>query len=389
MGKKAKTYLIVASLFVSMASPLAMSASAPVAPQVSDTTVRSATKMLIESLGELSRTANKLSEATIKLLEIEDVVPASGTKDDTAPILEDSIPEAQSELTVSDSNRFMPGDSLEGGKYIWIPEDRREAVEMLLAEKAVPVVGEDPDLNEKTYWRGDSIPMALHTKRLGRFDRKLYNWLIYPIGRWQISLTASYGELSTQDWEFLSVLDDMDISGKSYSVKPAFGYFLRSNLCMGLRFAYSRGEAAINTLNVDIDDDMNFGLHDIDFTSENYTASVFVQQYFGLSRRGRFAVFNEAELAFGSGNRYFTRPYGDRIRQTRSRTQSVNLSYSPGVSILIMKNAAFNLSFGVLGFHLTNEKQWEDGEKSGSRLTSGINFRLNIFNINFGVSIMI
>ena len=56
---------------------------------------------------------------------------------------------------------------------------------------------------------------------------------------------------------------------------------------------------------------------------------------------------------------------------------------------MMMKNAAFNLSFGIFGFHLKSEKQWENGEEAGSRFTSGINFRFNLFNINFGVSIII
>ena len=77
------------------------------------------------------------------------------------------------------------------------------------------------------------------------------------------------------------------------------------------------------------------------------------------------------------------------MKDTRTKTNSFNINYSPGVSIMMMKNAAFNLSFGIFGFHLQDEKQWENGEESGKRLTSGINFRFNIFNINFGVSIII
>ena len=145
-----------------------------------------------------------------------------------------------------------------------------------------------------TYWRGDSIPMALPTKRLGRYDRKLYNWLIYPKGVWHISLTANYGELSTDDSEFLSLIQDVDLKGKIYSIKPSVSYFLRNNLCVGLRLAFTKGEMGINSFKVDIDEDMSFDLHDIKYNSDSYAAAVFIQQYFGLSRRGRFAVFNEA-----------------------------------------------------------------------------------------------
>lgn len=464
MGKRA-AYIFAAVLFSAiLALPLTAGASGSRLPEPRDTTMHNATKTLIESFGELSRTASKLSETTLKLLEAQEKAlseeeekgsgkrkpatpkkgnankPASGSaakpktagsaagkvyiEDDEETDFEPELPTGGEDadlpvggrVYISDETDLTPdsetpvdadddtqqydapelrslwdlqGDEAGDGKYIWIPDENRYAVEQILKGKTVDFGKGEPDLNEMTYWRGDSIPMALHTRRLGRFDRKLYNWLIYPRGTWQISMTASYGELSTEDSEFLSLIDDVDIMAKSYSVKPAVGYFLRSNLCLGLRFAYTRGEANVNSFNVDIDEDLNFNLHDINFISEKYSAAIFLQQYFGLSRRGRFAVFNEAELAVGSGNKYFTRPFGGEIRQTRSKTQSVNLNYSPGVSILLMKNAAFNLSFGVFGFHLTHEKQWENGEESGSRLTSGINFRFNIFNINFGVSIMI
>lgn len=404
MGKTIAKILKAALFSVILALPQTAAAFRPADPEPADTTMRNATRSLIESFGELSRTASKLSEATLQLLEAQEKALKESDRSEWPAHAETSEQSLNMPAdTVSSGPRVFISDESDElgslwdlqpenageGKYIWIPEERREAVEQLLSGRPVSAGKDEPNLDELTYWRGDSIPMALHTKRLGRFDRKLYNWLIYPKGRWQMSMTASYGELSTDDSEFLSLIDDVDINAKSYSVRPAVGYFLRSNMCLGLRFAYSRGEATVNSFNVDIDDDLNFNLHDINFISEKYSAAIFLQQYFGLSRRGRFAVYNEAELAIGSGNKYFTRPFGGEIRQTRSKTRSVALNYSPGVSILIMKNAAFNLSFGVFGFHLTDEKQWENGEESGSRLTSGINFRFNIFNINFGVSIMI
>ena len=51
-----------------------------------------------------------------------------------------------------------------------------------------------------------------------------------------------------------------------------------------------------------------------------------------------------------------------------------------------MKNVSFNLSFGVFGFYLKNEKQSVDGVPEGSNVSSGANFRFNIFNLNFGIA---
>ncbi len=407
-------------------------------PEKTDTLVYSATKSLIESFGELSKTASKLSETALKLLEAQESIdnkrsnsqqpqtPKATQRQETITEkvnitekannvyisdTQESLPQAaeQSTLiqqspvvvrdtvyttitvtdTITDTVWYLPEENREGGQYLWIPDENRQNVDAILSGKLPTSLKGDLDLNEMVYWRGDSIPMALPTKRLGRYDRKLYNWLIYPRGLWHISLSANYGELSTDDSEFLSLIQDVDLKGKIYSIKPSVSYFLRNNLCVGLRLAFTKGDMAINSFKVDIDEDMSFDLHDIKYTSDSYAAAVFIQQYFGLSRRGRFAVFNEAEVSVGTGSSHFIRPFDGEIRDTRTKTQTFNINYSPGVSIMMMKNAAFNLSFGIFGFHLKDEKQWENGEEAGSRFTSGINFRFNLFNINFGVSIII
>lgn len=389
-----------------------------------DTVISDATKSIIETFGDLSRTATKLSETALKLLEaqkeiderraalkekeatrgngvylgeeyerpggngvyIEDDSDQSGysgiqhgemTEENGVMVRVDTIWAPSTTIYVYPEER-------DGGHYVWVPDGEEEPAGHLSGAH-----GNEPDLTEMTYWRGDSVPMAIPTKRLGRYDRKLYNWLIYPRGQWHISLTANYGELKTEDSELLSLMKDIDLGGQIYSIKPSVSYFFRNNMCAGIRLAYTKGELSVDNFKVDIDEDMNFNLHDIKYTSDSYTAAVFLQQFFGLSRRGRFAVYNELELAIGSGNKHFIRPFNGEMRDTRTKTQSFNINYSPGVSIMMMKNAAFNLSFGIFGFHLQNEKQWENGEESGNRLTSGINFRFNIFNINFGVSIII
>ena len=76
-------------------------------------------------------------------------------------------------------------------------------------------------------------------------------------------------------------------------------------------------------------------------------------------------------------------------RDTRTDITEVSLNFSPGVCIFIMENVSFNLSFGVFGLKVHKESQSTNGEPDGSRVTSGANFRFNIFNINFGLGVHI
>jgi hypothetical protein len=243
------------------------------------------------------------------------------------------------------------------------------------------------DFSEKVLWKGDTVPMKLRTRNLGRFDRGLFNYLFIPKGRWGFGLTASYGELSTDDLEIFDLLSDIDLGAHAFSIKPYLEYTVANNMSVGLRFGYTSAKANIGSFKVDIDEDMNFNLHDIMYRNEGYSAAFLFRQYIGISRRGRFGVFNEVELAFSSGNSDFQRPYDGELRTTHTTYMNAGLNFSPGVSVYMMKNVAFNLSFGVFGFHLRNERQTENGVEVGNRTTSGANFRFNLFNINFGISV--
>ncbi len=276
------------------------------------------------------------------------------------------------------------------GKYIYVPDSLQNDVLKILKGHSKVVDDESKiDSKEKVTWRGDTVPMQLKTRNLGRFDRGLSNYLFIPRGQWSFGLTASYGEFSTDNLEMFNLLSDVDVRGHIFSIKPYMMYFIRNNVSVGMRFGYTSAKGNIDSFKVDIDEDMNFNLHDIMYRNESYTAAFTLRQYIGIARRGRFGVFNEVELAFSSGNSDFARPYAGELRNTHTTYMEAALNFSPGVCVFIMKNVSFNLSFGVFGFSLRNEKQMENGEKVGNRMTSGANFRLNIFNLNFGIAVHI
>ena len=311
-------------------------------------------------------------------------VPASGASE--------SVPHQSLDTLYVDASRHtVPG------RYVWVPDTLGNDIDDVLSGRA-EIVEKIPSPEEDLVRvDGDTISQVLKSRNLGRFDRGLYNYLFIPRNRWQLGITASYGKFSTEDLKLLDMVSDLDLNITAYSVNPYVSYFIRNNLSVGLRFGYTSAKAGVTSLDVDFDEDLNFSLKDVDYHNESYTAALFVRQYFGLSRAGRFGVFNEMELSFASGNADFTRSYDSKPRTTHSTYMTAKLTFSPGVCVFIMDNVSFNISFGVFGFHLRNEKQRtsmvnpEDREQypdeSGSRFTSGANFRFNIFNINFGLGI--
>ncbi|MCD8393636.1 MAG: hypothetical protein LUC85_02235 [Bacteroidales bacterium] len=248
--------------------------------------------------------------------------------------------------------------------------------------------GLDPSvLDEKVLVHGDTVSIIIPERNYGRYHRGLYNFLFIPRGSWSVGLTASYGSLNSDDISFFKVVDNFDFDGKRYSIKPSISYFFRNNQSIGLKFNYTKGEADLGSLKVDIDD-INFDVHDVSYYTQTYSAAVFYRNYVGLGREKRFAIFNDVDLQFGAGSARFKRYYNGELSDTKTKITEVALSFSPGVCVFIVDQVSFNVSFGVFGVTMRHEKQRTNGEYDGSRFSSGANFKFNIFNINFGMGVV-
>lgn len=281
-----------------------------------------------------------------------------------------------------------------GGRLMFIPDSIAADVESVLRGYS-NIVRDNSRLDplDMIVIGNDTVPPIIKDRNLGRYDRGLFNYVFIPKGMWQLGVTASYGEFNARNFEMLDILSDLDMGLSAFSIKPYVSYFVRSNLSVGLRFGYSSAKGNLDSANVDFDEDMNFNLSGVSYRNESYAAAFFARNYIGLSRAGRFGVFNELELSFASGNSDFKRIFDDSPKTTHTTYTDIRLNFSPGLCVFIMDNVSFNISFGVFGFYLRNERQRTTTEKdpeyaeTGNRLTSGANFRFNIFNINFGLGI--
>ena len=152
-------------------------------------------------------------------------------------------------------------------------------------------------LDEKVIVGSDTVSIIIPEHNFGRYDRGLYNYLFIPKGQWSFGLSASYGELNTDDVQVLNMLKDVDFKGKIYSIQPTIGYFIRNNQSVGIKLTYSRGTADLANLAVDFDDDINFKLKDVSYYTESYVIGGFYGNYVGLGRDKRFGVFNVVPIS--------------------------------------------------------------------------------------------
>ncbi len=224
-----------------------------------------------------------------------------------------------------------------------------------------------------------------------RMDREINKVKYVYKGEMMMGLTASYGTLSSDDTDFMVVLDNINADGTIATVKPYFGYFYRNNRCLGVRFGYTYVDATLNAgarFDLGEGNDVSFDIPYISAKSNNYSFGIFHRTYAGLDPKGRFGLFAEIELAMASGKSEFTYESGGENKTTYSENLQAKFSFNPGAAVYIFPNVCATLSFGLGGIQYTHVTQKDaEGNKIGSRTASKMRFRLNLAAINIGMNV--
>ncbi len=262
-------------------------------------------------------------------------------------------------------------------------------VTLLAAEPADGCDTIQPIPTEKLIVGKDTIDAFIHDKAFGRYDRGLRNHLFMPKGGWIFGLTVSYGELDISDMKMLTLIKDLDFNSSAFSINPDVAYSLANNQTLGLRLSYANANVNLGGLDVVIMDDLEFTLSDVSYIQNSYGASIFYRHYIGLDRAHRFGLFNELDVAYRGSSSTFNRLYDGEPRITDSKASRFSAVYSPGLCVFIQEFVSFNVSFGIFEVYYNTEHQITDNIDEGSRSSSGASFRLNLFNLRFGISVHI
>lgn len=228
----------------------------------------------------------------------------------------------------------------------------------------------------------------IRTKAIGRFDRGIINYRFIPKSKWLGGLTFSYVNMDTSDSRLLfSILKDIDCTFRTLSVKPFIGYAIRDNIVIGAKMGYNHTVAGLGNVSLNIDEDLSYELKDMRYDEDSYTIGLFHRSYVGLDRDKRFGFFNETTLSYNSGSTTFSRGEGDTMKKTDTTINELHVGLNPGIVVFIMENVCAEVSLGVVGFKYRSEKQKNNEGEVGTRRSSGANFKINLFNINIGITL--
>ena len=207
-----------------------------------------------------------------------------------------------------------------------------------------------------------------------------------------VGLTVSYGVISSDDTDFMLLLDNLNFSGSVFTINPSVGYFIRDNLSVGVRFGYSKTKGDINSLalNLGSSNDLDISLTDLHLTNNAASAGIFMRSYAGIDAKGHFGLFAELELSYKNGETVFSYKSNEEVKYTRSNSQQYKFSFNPGCAVFIFPNVCSTLSFGLGGLQYTKIKQTDhEGNVIGQRDAAKMRFRLNLLNIRIGLNILL
>lgn len=229
----------------------------------------------------------------------------------------------------------------------------------------------------------------IYTKPVGRYDRGITIYRFIPKNKWIGGVTVSVFNFESDNSRLLfSLLKDIDLNLRTLSVKPFVGYAIKDNTVVGLKFGYSRISGGIDNLALNIED-LDIALKDIKYTDDSYSFSLFHRSYIGLDPKGLFGLFNETTLGYSTGSTRFSRGADETLKYTDTSINQLKVGINPGIAIFIMPNVGAEVSFGVAGFTYNWEKQKKSSGETGKRTNSGANFKINLFNINIGLTVCI
>ena len=243
----------------------------------------------------------------------------------------------------------------------------------------VPVIEELPaptfyaDLSDSSASMPTSVSPVRRKQRFlpmkRRIDREINKIKFAYAGEIALGLTVSYGTLSSDDTDYLLILDNLNLNGSIFTINPSVGYFFKDNMSAGVRFGYTNINGTLDTGNFNLGEqnDVNLAFKNLHLQSSALHLSI---------RRQRQMCIRDSYETEGT------------LRSTFSDDLKLSLGFNPGLAVYIFPNVCSTISFGLGGIEYTKIKQKDaDGNEIGQRTASKMRFRLNLLNIRIGVTV--
>lgn len=236
----------------------------------------------------------------------------------------------------------------------------------------------------------DSQSQTIKKKRVPRIDREINSNKFVFKGESMLGLTVSYCTLDSEDSNIGLIIDNINLRGSMFTVKPHYGFFYNDNHAIGVRLGYTYADGVLDNagLNLGESNDISLSLSNINYNSIGYSVAIYHRSYMALDNKGRFGLFAEWELAGMMSRSKFGYKSGETINTTTSDNYRLSLTFAPGLAVYIFPNVCASVSFGLGGLQYKHIQQLDGTYNyTGKRDFSKLKFGLNLAEINIGVNI--
>ncbi|MEY8760788.1 outer membrane beta-barrel protein [Chryseobacterium tongliaoense] len=169
-------------------------------------------------------------------------------------------------------------------------------------------------------------------------------------------LSGQVNYTSTQD-------NNTDAKTEDFKIVPTVGYFVGTNLAVGLGVGYVNGSKTATVLD-----------SKVKTTTDAFVVAPFVRKYWTIGEKLYFFGQLEVPMAFGK----------DKLEadaaniSTENKFTSIGVNVKPGLDYFLSKNWSIEATIGEFGY---NNFKYKDLDKS----TDNYNFGLNLSSVTFGV----
>lgn len=237
---------------------------------------------------------------------------------------------------------------------------------------------------------GTIVKMEKKKRGIYRIDRQINKNMFVFKGESMAGITVSYGTIDSEDSDLGLIIDQINLNGSTFSLKPFYGYTYRDNNAIGVRLGYTYAEGGLDNAGVNLGaaNDINLSISNMFYSNRAYSIALFHRSYMPLDKKSRFGLFAEWELSGAFSRSEFDYKSGESIKSNISDNYRLKVSFAPGIAMYVFPNVCASVSFGLGGLQYKHIKQMDaEHNYTGKRDFSKLKFGLNLADINIGVTI--
>lgn len=198
-------------------------------------------------------------------------------------------------------------------------------------------------------------------------------------GRGYVGVTFSVKHSKGENFKELNLIPIEQKDQLKFSINAQGGYLIRKYFSVGggLSYGYSRVEAQLSdTLTTRS-------------AQSTYAVVPHIRNYLPWTEDLFFQIFNQTNLGFSYGTGVEESDYGYSIDRTVIRELGIHLGIQPGLSVFVGRGVTVETSVSLLGFTSKRIKIEQNGIDYGYHNSSSVDFNIDLFSINLGITVYI